>query len=163
MTAKAKRKSNKGARKRMSKGNRSASAKKNISSNLAVHSSSESVSPAPSIASAPTGHASAGELNENARMESTSANAQGSVVLQNFVHEWFEFVGKRTRQHMHLIKTLQGCRSLADLQQAYGEFWQNAFTQYAEEPRRMLRVTEETRDDASHGAHGKGATQATLH
>jgi hypothetical protein len=43
---------------------------------------------------------------------------------------------------MHLIKVIQGCRSLPDLQQAYSEFWQNAFTQYAEEPRRMLLVTQ---------------------
>jgi hypothetical protein len=34
---------------------------------------------------------------------------------------------------MHLIKTIQSCRSLPDLQQAYSEFWQNAFTQYADD------------------------------
>jgi hypothetical protein len=109
----------------------------------------------------PSGRAS--ELNENALMESAKLNAQGSMFLQNFVHEWFEFVGMRTDQHMHLIKTLQGCRSMPDLQQAYSEFWQNAFTQYAEEPRRMLLVTKGGVDDASQAAHGNGATESNLH
>lgn len=97
-----------------------------------------------------------GELNENAPTESTKL--QGSMFLQNFVHEWFEFFGKRTRQQMHLIKTIQGCQSLPDLQQAYSEFWQNAFTQYAEEPLRMLQIKQEAVDSAS-----PGATKATLH
>ncbi|WP_424629738.1 phasin family protein [Bradyrhizobium sp. SYSU BS000235] len=104
-----------------------------------------------------------GESNENGLTESTKLNAPESMFLQNFVHEWFEFFGKRTREHMHLIKTLQGCRSLPDLQRAYSEFWQNAFTQYVEEPRRMLRVTRGAVADASRGAQGNGAMQATLH
>jgi hypothetical protein len=102
-------------------------------------------------------------LNEKAQTERAELNAEGSMFLQTFVHEWFEFVGKRTRQHMHLIKTIQGCRSLPDLQQAHSEFWQNAFTQYVEEPRRMLRITQGAVDDAPHGAQGNGATEATLH
>jgi hypothetical protein len=87
------------------------------------------------------GCANARGLKENALTESTKLNAQESMVHQNFVQEWFEFVGKRTRQHMHLIQTIQGCRSLPDLQQAYSQFWQNAFTQYDDETRRMLRIT----------------------
>lgn len=157
--------SKKGARKTMRKGTLYASAK-NISSQATLDASAQPVSQDTPIASAemvPSGGASAGELNENALMESTKLNAQGSMFLQNFVHEWFEFVGKRTRQHLHLIKTIQGCRSLPDLQQTYSEFWQNAFTQYAEEPRRMLLVTQGAVDDASHSAQGNGATEATLH
>jgi hypothetical protein len=149
----------------MRKGTLYASAK-NISSQATLDASSEPVRQGTPIASAemiPSGRASAGELNENAVMESTKLNAQGSMFLQNFVHEWFEFVGRRTRQHLHLIKTIQGCRSLPDLQQAHSEFWQNAFTQYAEEPRRMLLVTQGAVADASHSADGNGATEATLH
>ena len=102
------------------------------------------------------GRVNPGELNENALTESTKL--QGGMFLQNFVHEWFEFFGKRTRQQMRLIKTIQGCQSLPDLQQAYSEFWQNAFTQYAEEPRRMLQITQEAVDTAS-----PDATKVTLH
>jgi hypothetical protein len=110
-----------------------------------------------------SGRGALGESNDKARMQGTELNESASMFLQNFVHEWLDFVGKRTRQHMHLIKRIQGCRSLPDLQQAYSEFWQNAFTQYVEEPRRMLRATQGGLDDAPHGVHGNGATQATLH
>jgi hypothetical protein len=100
---------------------------------------------------------------DKARMQGAKLNESASTFLQNFVHEWLEFVGERTRQHTHLIKRIQSCQSVSDLQQVYGEFWQNAFTQYVEEPRRMLRATQGAVDDAPHGVHGNGATQATLH
>ncbi len=116
----------------MRKGTLYASAK-DISSQGTLDGSAEPVSQDTTIAASeiiPSGRSSAGEM-----MERTKLTSQA-----NFVDEWFEFVGRRTRQHMHLIKTIQCCRSLPDLQQAYSEFWQNAFTQYAEEPRRMLRI-----------------------
>lgn len=102
-------------------------------------------------------------MNNNAQVESPKLNAQGSLFLQYLVHEWLEFVAKRTRQHMHIIKNIQSCRSVPDLQQAYGEFWQSAFTQYAEAPRRMMLVTQGGVDETSPGAQRNGVTNATLH
>jgi hypothetical protein len=103
-----------------------------MSSQGTIAGTAEPVSQGTPIASAePSGRASAGEMMESTKLHSP----------ESFVHEWFEFVGMRTRQHMHLMKTIQSCRSLPDLQQAYSEFWQNAFAQYAEEPRRILRIT----------------------
>ncbi len=83
--------------------------------------------------------------------------------LQNFFQEWFEFVDMRMRQHMHLAQSIQGCRSLPDLQQAYTQFWQNTLTQYGEETRRMLLITQGAVDEASHVAQEIGDTKATLH
>ena len=96
-----------------------------------------------------SGFAKASELNENMPTQSTKLNAQVSTNLPNFIQEWSEFVGMRLREDMHLIQTIQGCRSLPELQQAYTQFWRNAFTHYGEETRRMLRITQAAVDDAS--------------
>ena len=96
-----------------------------------------------------SGFAKARELNENMLTQSMKFNAQVSTNLGNFIQEWSEFVGMRLREDMQLIQTIQGCRSLPDLQQAYTQFWRNAFTHYGEETRRMLRITQGAVDDAS--------------
>jgi hypothetical protein len=149
--------SDRGSRKTMRKGTLNVSGKK-ISQGILDASAEQVNHGTPPAEIIPFGRPNAGELNANALPENTEL--QKSMFLQNFVDEWFEFLGKRTRQQMHLIETIQGCQSLPDVQQAYSEFWQNAFTQYAEEPRRMLRIAQEAVDAAF---HGNGATKATLH
>jgi hypothetical protein len=165
MTAKSKKKgNNRGAPKKMSKGTLNASAE--TISQGALDASAETVGQGTSGTSAemiPSGCANAGELNEEVVAESTKLNAQGKMILQNILQEWFEFSGMRMRQHVHLSQTVQGCRSLPDLQQAYSQFWQNAFTQYGEETRRMLLITQGAVDDVSHTALENGAPKATLH
>jgi Phasin protein len=161
MTAKAKKEGNRGApKKKMSKGTY------NATSQGALDASAETASQAPPGASPEmisSGRGHAGELNENVLTASTKSNTQASMVLQNLFQEWSQFVGMRMRQNMHLIQTIQGCRSFPDMQQAYTQFWQNAFTEYGEETRRMLRIIQGAVDDASDAAHGNGATKATLH
>ena len=164
MTAKSKRKGNRGAPKTMSKGTLNADAE--TISQGALDASAETAgqgTPGASAEMISSGCANAGELNEKVLTESTKLNAQGRMVLQNILQEWFEFAGMRMRQHVHLSQTIQGCRSLPDLQQAYTRFWQNAFTQYGEETRRMLLITQGAVDDVSHTALENGAPKATLH
>ena len=164
MTAKSKRKDNRGAPKTMSKGTPNASAE--TISQGGLDASAETVAqgtPGASAEMISSGCANAGELNESVPTRSTDFNAQGRMVLQNILQEWFEFAGMRMRQHVHLNQTIQGCRSLPDLQQAYSQFWQNAFTQYGEETRRMLLITQEAVDNVSHTALENGAPKATLH
>jgi hypothetical protein len=110
-----------------------------------------------------SGFAKASELNENMLSQSANFNAQVSTTLRNFTQEWSEFVGMRLREDMQLIQTIQGCRSLPELQQAYTQFWQNAITQYGEETQRMLRITQGSLDNAAHAALEKGAAKATPH
>ena len=138
MKATSKRKGSKGTPKRMSKGTPNASAE--TMSQGTPKASAEAIS---------SGFAKASELNENIPTQSTKLNAQVSTNLPNFIQEWSEFVGMRLREDMQLIQTIQGCRSLPELQQAYTQFWRNAFTQYGEETRRMLRITQGAVDDAS--------------
>ncbi|WP_424629616.1 hypothetical protein [Bradyrhizobium sp. SYSU BS000235] len=174
MTTKSKRKSNKDARRTMKKRTLTAAsrasdrdARKTMRKDsldkftkkitpVTLDAPAETVSHGTPPASAENGLANASELNENALTE--RAKLQESMIVQDFAHEWFEFFGERSRQQMLLMKAIQDCRSLPDLQQAYSEFWQNAFTQYIEEPRRILRITQEAVSGASHGA-----TKATLH
>src|ERR1700750_1179071 len=99
-----------------------------------------------------SGFAKARELNENMLSQSAKFNTQVSTTLRNFTQEWSEFVGMRLHEDMQLIQTIQGCRSLPELQQAYTQFWQNAITQYGEETQRMLRITQGAVDDAAHAA-----------
>ncbi|MEH2513356.1 putative Zn-binding protein involved in type VI secretion [Nitrobacteraceae bacterium AZCC 1564] len=181
MTAKSKRKDNKSASKTMVKGALDASAETISQGSLEApaHVVSEDVrsatadvvsegTPSASAGVILSSCANAGEVDEKVLTGSThfnaqGINAQGSMILQNLVQEWFEFAGMRMRQHMHLIETIQGCRSLPDLQQAYSQFWQNAYTQYGEKAQRMLLITQGAMDDASCAAHENGALEATLH
>ena len=92
------------------------------------------------------------ELNGSVLNETAKFNAQISTNLQNLGKEWFEFVGARLREDVQLFRTIHDCRSLQDLQQAYAQFWQTAFTQYGEEAQRMLRITQGAADNAAHAA-----------
>jgi Phasin protein len=110
-----------------------------------------------------SGFAKARELNENMLTQSSKFNAQVSTNYLKFTQEWSEFAGMRLREDMQLIQTIQGCRSLPELQQAYAQYWQNTLAQYGEETRRMLRITQETVDDASQRPLENGAAKVTLH
>jgi hypothetical protein len=114
-----------------------------------------------------SGFAKAGELNENMLDQNVKLNSQVSTTLQNITREWSDFVGSRLREDISLVQTIQGCRSLPDLQQAYMQFWQNAFAQYSEEMVRMLRITQGATqgavDGAAHAANESGGAKATRH
>jgi hypothetical protein len=51
-----------------------------------------------------------------------------------------------------VFRTIHDCRSVQDLQQAYAQFWQTAFTQYGEEAQRLMRLTQGTVKDAARTA-----------
>lgn len=89
------------------------------------------------------------ELNGTVLNETAKFNAQLSNTLQNLGKEWTEFVGARLREDVQLFRTIHDCRSMQDLQQAYAQFWQTAFTQYGEEAQRMLRITQGAVDKAT--------------
>lgn len=103
------------------------------------------------------------ELNRNILTQSAKFNAQISMTLQNLGKEWSEFVGMRLREDMQLVRTVQECKSLPDLQQAYTQFWQNAFTQYGEEAQKVFRITQGAVEEAAHAAQENGVAKATLH
>lgn len=101
------------------------------------------------------------ELNGTVLNETARFNAQVSTNLQNIGKEWSEFVGARLREDMQLFRTIHDCHSLQDLQQAYAQFWQTAFTQYGEEAQRMLRITQGVADNAAHTARDLRDTMTT--
>lgn len=92
------------------------------------------------------------ELNGTMFTETAKFNAHVSTTLQNLGKEWSEFVGARLREDVQLVRTIHDCRSLQDLQQAYAQFWQTAFTQYGDEAQRIMRITQGAVDDATHTA-----------
>ncbi|CAN5202891.1 hypothetical protein BH10PSE10_BH10PSE10_13970 [soil metagenome] len=98
------------------------------------------------------------ELNGTMFSETAKFNAQVSTTLQNLGQEWTEFVGARLREDVQLFRTVHDCRSLQDLQHAYAQFWQTAFTQYGDEAQRMLRITQGAMTDATHKAQEMGET-----
>ena len=90
------------------------------------------------------------ELNGNVFSEAAKFNAHVGNALQNLGKEWSEFVGTRLREDVQMVRTVYDCRSLQDLQHAYAQFWQTAFTQYGEQAQKMMRVTQGAMDDARH-------------
>lgn len=92
------------------------------------------------------------ELNGTVFTQAAKFNAHVSTTLQNLGKEWSEFVGARLREDVQLVRTINDCRSLQDLQQAYAQFWQTAFTQYGDEAQRMMRITQGMADEATHTA-----------
>ena len=92
------------------------------------------------------------EMNGTMLNETAKFNAHIGTAMQNFGKEWSEFIGMRLREDVQLFRTIHDCRSLQDLQQAYAQFWQTAFTQYGEEVQRLMRVTQGTVEDAARTA-----------
>ena len=92
------------------------------------------------------------EVNETVLSETATFNAQIGTAMQNLGKEWSEFVGMRLREDVQFFRTIHDCRSVQDLQQAYAQFWQTAFTQYGEEAQRLMRLTQGTVKDAARTA-----------
>lgn len=92
------------------------------------------------------------EINGTVLSEIAKFNAQVSTNMQNVGKEWSEFVGMRLREDVQFFRSIHDCRSLQDLQQAYAQFWQTAFTQYGEEAQRMLKLTQGTVEDVTRTA-----------
>lgn len=164
MTAKSMKKGNRTATKTIGKGALKASSEmiRQGTFDTSPETASE-VTPGASPEVILSNYSNTGELNENTTAASMKLNAQGNLVAQNLLREWLDFTGMRMRQHRHLTETLLGCRSFPDLQQAYTQFWQNAFTQYSVETRRMLLITQGALKDASHAPLENGASKETLH
>ena len=98
------------------------------------------------------------EMNGSMLNETAKFNAKVGTAMQNFGKEWSEFVGLRLREDVQLFRTIHDCHSLQDLQQAYAQFWQTAFTQYGEEAQRILRLTQGAAEDVTHVAQDTGKT-----
>lgn len=92
------------------------------------------------------------EVNGTMLNETSKFNAQLGTAMQNIGKEWSEFVGMRLREDIQLFRTIHDCRSVQDLQRAYAQFWQTAFTQYGEEAQRLMRMTQGTVEDAARTA-----------
>lgn len=90
------------------------------------------------------------EMNGTMFTEAAKFNAQVGTTLQNLGKEWTEFLGTRLHEDMQLFRAVHDCRSLQDLQQVYGQFWQTAFAQYGDEAQRMMRITQGAMNDAAH-------------
>jgi hypothetical protein len=103
------------------------------------------------------------ELNGTMFTETAKFNAHVSTTLQNIGKEWSEFVGTRLREDVQLVRSIHDCRSLQDLQQAYAQFWQTAFTQYGDEAQRIMRITQGAVDDATHAAQELRETMTDTH
>jgi len=101
------------------------------------------------------------ELNGTMFTEAAKFNAHVSSTLQDIGKEWSEFVGTRLREDVQLVRTIQDCRSLQDLQQVYAQFWQTAFTQYGDEAQKMMRITQNAVDDVAHTARELRETMTT--
>jgi phasin protein len=82
------------------------------------------------------------EMNGGMLTETAKINAKLSATMQNIGKEWTEFVGARLHEDQQLLDTLRHCKTLPEIQHAYAEFWQNAFSQYGEEARRMMKISQ---------------------
>ena len=98
------------------------------------------------------------EMNGTMLNETAKFNAKVSTAMQNLGKEWSEFVGQRLREDVQLFRTIHDCHSLQDLQQAYAQFWQTAFTQYGEETQRILRLTQGATEDVVRATRDAGET-----
>ena len=82
------------------------------------------------------------EMNGNMLSETAKINAKLSATMQNIGKEWTEFVGARLHEDQQLLDTLRHCKTLPEIQHAYAKFWQDAFAQYGEEARRMMKISQ---------------------
>lgn len=98
------------------------------------------------------------EINGTMLNETAKFNAQMSTTMQNLGKEWSEFVNMRIREDVQFFRSIHDCRSLQDLQQAYAQFWQTAFTQYGDEAQRMLKLSQGAVEDVARKAQDHGET-----
>lgn len=98
------------------------------------------------------------EINGTMLNETAKFNAQMSTTMQNLGKEWSEFVNMRMREDVQFFRSIHDCRSLQDLQQAYAQFWQTAFTQYGDEAQRMLKLSQGAVEDVARKAQDHGET-----
>ncbi|MEH2513523.1 hypothetical protein V1291_004877 [Nitrobacteraceae bacterium AZCC 1564] len=82
------------------------------------------------------------EMNGNMLSDTAKINSMLSATMQDFCKEWTEFVAVRVDQNRQLLDTLRDCKTLPEIQHAYAKFWEDAFAQYGEEARRMMRISQ---------------------
>jgi len=90
------------------------------------------------------------EMNRNTLTETAKLNSKLSTTLQALGKEWTEFVGARLHEDSELLQTLRECRGLPNMQRAYGQFLEKAFSQYGEETQRLMRITQGAVEEAAH-------------
>ena len=90
------------------------------------------------------------EMNRNTLTETAKLNSKLSTTLQALGKEWTEFVGARLHEDTQLLQTLSECRTLPNMQRAYVQFWEKAFSQYGEETQRLMRITQGAMEEAAY-------------
>jgi capsid portal protein len=103
------------------------------------------------------------EMSRNTLTETAKLNSKWSTTLQALGKEWTEFIGARLHEDSQLLQTLRECRELPNMQRAYVQFLEKAFSQYGEETQRLMRITQGAVEEAAHiaqeridGANGDG-------
>jgi hypothetical protein len=92
------------------------------------------------------------EMNRNALTETAKLNSKMSTTLQALGKEWTEFVGARLHEDTQLLQTLRESPGLPNMQRAYVQFLEKAFSQYGEETQRLMRITQGAVEEAAHVA-----------
>src|SRR6202158_2789562 len=90
------------------------------------------------------------EMSRNTLTETAKLNSKLSPTLQALGKEWTEFVAMRLHEDSQLLQTLRECRALPNMQRAYVQFWEKAFSQYGEETQRLMRITQGAMEEAAH-------------
>jgi hypothetical protein len=90
------------------------------------------------------------EMSRNTLTETAKLNSKWSTTLQALGKEWTEFIGARLHEDSQLLQTLRECRELPNVQRAYVQFLEKAFSQYGEETQRLMRITQGAVEEAAH-------------
>jgi hypothetical protein len=90
------------------------------------------------------------EMSRNRLTETAKLNSKLSTTLQALAKEWTEFIGARLHEDSELLQTLRECRALPNMQRAYVQFLEKAFSQYGEETQRLMRITQGAMEEAAH-------------
>jgi hypothetical protein len=90
-------------------------------------------------------------------------NEKLSATMQSLGKEWTGFVGARLHEDQQLLDNLRHCKTLPDIQQAYAKFWQDAFTQYGEEARRMMKISQGVVEETARAVQEQADVSVELH
>lgn len=90
------------------------------------------------------------EMGRNTLTETAKLNSKWSTTLQAVGKEWTDFIGARLHEDSQLLQTLRECRGVPNMQRAYVQFLEKAFSQYGEETQRLMRLTQGAVEEAAH-------------
>jgi hypothetical protein len=95
------------------------------------------------------------EMSRNTLTETAKLNSKWSTTLQAVGKEWTDFIGARLHEDSQLLQTLRECRGVPNMQRAYVQFLEKAFSQYGEETQRLMRLTQGAVEEAAHIAQDR--------